>query len=392
MGKLNRYVILGAVLAIAIVVGIVFYSTHANKNTVTLEDVFAAVYVGTSALSENSKGVTVFIQEDGTIQQMTRDNIEWGTVINTADDIVLNGQDHITLVDKGTGNVHTVKSECSVHSGYQNSSGYLKTSGIYYELFNHGFEDYDENASNYRSVLRWGNEKQHDCTDVPHYLVADGSDEESIFMMTTKMIGDGEFGELYILQYTPKGNEFQIKEATLREDTLELSLSNIVSNSTHLYVMYLWEEDSRDEEELRVLKVNKETLELEDDFLVGTYPAEEDPYFFPFNQDAFHVTEKELYFVTGYGEVQQMDLQNGAAKTLFTLEDYTRGEWDIDEHITFNDDQLYFIRFHEQKDVHVIDVYSLGGERTATYDVPELQKMEKKGFQTRYIQDFEIIN
>ncbi|GGA67630.1 hypothetical protein [Ornithinibacillus halotolerans] len=393
--KIVLYVGCILVLSLIAFIMIIFTNKDSDSDNITISNVKAVAYYGVSALAGPVDSHLVFIDEDGDVDHLKTENVEWGTVINTKDKIVMNGIKEIMNWDKQTEEMKQIASECEIYASYGYSSDYLEAKDIYYEIFNQGFQNPDSNLVDYRSTIRWGNEADHYCEDIPVYSIADGNDEEHVYVMTSEIDELGIPKNLEIIQYNMEDASLSDNRTFLREEGFEISHSRIVSEGDFLYVLYFQFADVNDvmgERQMRLLEINKEEMQITNDYVLHTYNYEEDPYYFPYNKDSLTIHDGVLYYSNGYGEIHTVDLETGEQKLQFSLPESEIGMYDNHKNIQINGNTIYYFYYDDDQEIHVLESYTLDGEMVDRLEISELMKELGEKGPEKFLFNFKVID
>src|SRR5690606_17262931 len=122
----------GCILVLSLIAFIMIILTNkdSESDNISISNVKAVAYYGVSALAGPVDSHLVFIDEDGDVDHLKTENVEWGTVINAKDQIVMNGTKEIMNWDKQTEEMKQIASECEIYASYGYSSNYLEAKDI----------------------------------------------------------------------------------------------------------------------------------------------------------------------------------------------------------------------------------------------------------------------
>ncbi|WP_088013012.1 hypothetical protein [Gottfriedia acidiceleris] len=253
-------------------------------------------------------------------------------------------------------------------------TGYLKSSNLYFTIFNSGFV-----KNGYASNVLYGNDKGFEKGNIPHFISTSGVDKNEILILTE----DNETCHLRKVGFDD--NKLKIKDLTQFKKRNGYDSygprSQIISDENYYY-MVLGESKSEslsDENEVLV-RINKKTLK-QDMFTLVSYKnktinqlSATSPYS---PNHSIYLYGKELFFVNGLGEVYTMDTTSNLVKKKFTIENPRKGPYRYGEQTYFKNDSLYVVRYHSKKKVkYYIEQYSLKtGKKTKVVQMKGVEEI-----------------
>lgn len=389
----QRWALIAAIFVV-IIIAIWFYFNDERQvdgnlinQDITLQNSVAAVLYSSSVPYETDgvgKSYLIFISEDGEINTIKGEGLELNSLILAKDTLILNEKDKVLTINSDHVITEEPLTQCKVISGYGQSSGYLPKAGYYYSLYNHKFM---ENAPKYLSYIRWGNETGQNCQEITEYIETTGQDGEKIYLITSDLFDPGvtSLVEIVIEEGSIKENQYVLTRENIYD---RIYFTNIVSDDRHLYLIVA--DFLEDKAQLKLVQIDKNARQIVHIFSLHEYSLTEGTKYFFFNRDSIDLQDGQIYFVDGYGDVYGFDLVKQELHHLFRFENYQRKDYMVDEQVFFYDDSLFFFRYDEEQKVHIIEEYSINGERLKLIQIPNIKDIiHEKGI---FIYDFKILS
>lgn len=350
----------------------------------------ALAYYGTSATNDSGEGSLIIIKEDGTYNFVKNKSVEWLSIINFDDNMVVNQPDEVHVIENENLNIRKFKSDCSIYGAYKESAGYLDTSKIYYSLFNQGFVDFYTDSSKYRSTIRWGNKNVHYCKDISEYVVTEGNDGEHIFVLSNNIDEKGKVIDLKLIKYKPKEKELIKKTKIIREEGFDIAFSRIIKIEDSLFLFYLDYDETLDKnnQKLKMLEIDSINFQILNDYEVNTYKDDEAAYYFPISKNAFYIKKEVIYFVDGFSNLYSVNTKSGEKKFHSKL---LADEVDY-QSVFIKNDIIYIYRYDDTRSNLTIETFSLNGNPLNILEIAGLAKKLTNYNQTRFLFNFEIMS
>lgn len=316
----------------------------------------AFIYYSTPLSKEyTGKGVSnlLYIDKNGNVQHMKGDGLEWNAPVHlqNSNDIVIQRREQIQIQhDKGT--VDTSASPCKVNAGYRQMSGYLSASKLYYALFNKGIDAND----NYLSTIRWGNAQEHHCEDIQEFIEAQGSDEDTIYALTSD---HATLQGMSLVVMKLEGSKLSASKYLLL-DIYTGSLivqSKIISLQNKLYVV-ITTRDDRDQIHLQLMEIDKST-HTANTYRLHMYGEEPENAYFSHSANSIGIIDQTLYYIDGYGTIYPFSLRTKSAAKAHSLSKYQRTSNLNDEMGYVQGACYYLFRYDPASKVHKIEKYQL---------------------------------
>ncbi|MBA4538368.1 hypothetical protein H1Z61_14815 [Bacillus aquiflavi] len=384
---------IAALIAVFVVLagGICFFffkfgGHSAVTKKVDLNQPFASIIYSSSAVVGEGESHTIFVNKEGKIYDIKGEGVESNALIETKDHLIMNEKTSVNTINKKTNAIHSNRSTCEIYSGYGQSAGFLDDKNIYYAIFNQGYKD---DFESYRSTIRWGMNSKNSCKDIEEYIITQGNDGQKIFLMTTDLEQDGA-ENLYLMTLELNGEKLKQKKTLLSEASIEIPFSNLLEYKNSLFFTYYHKQS--DKSFIKLLEIHKQDAVIINDYILKEYLPSEDPTYYPFNMNSSTIVGNQLYFVDGFGNVYSFHLDSKEVNRQFSFLDYERDEYYYDEFIYFKNDDLYFFHYDRALNTHMIDQYSLNGERVARVKVPDLKQVISQGLTEQFIYDFKVID
>jgi hypothetical protein len=165
-------------------------------------------------------------------------------------------------------------------------------------------------------------------------------------------------------------------------------LTKVISDVNYLYFIY--SDRFEGKIHLKLVQVDKLNHQIVNEYKLREYNLEDDPKFFFFNNDSIYLVDGKIYYVDGFGDTYSFDLKTKSNQYLFRFQEYKRKDYHNDEQVFFRDNKLYFFRYDENKELHVIETYNLNGERESIIEIPGIKdQVRKHGV---FLYDFKMID
>lgn len=374
---MKKKAIIGAGL-LFIIVFIIYFSIEKNTTDTSLhlsdEDLLkntkAIIYLSTTADQDiDNKGLSyaVFVQGDNSIQTLAMKGLELGSVAVGKDQILLEDKNSINIIsDK----IERFEMDTPQYTGER--TGYLTEQELFFSIYNSGFVE-----DGYSSDVRYGNLKGFNVDSIPYYIVASGTTESAIHILTqdfeterfylkeVKLEEDLKINDLTTIQ-TESAENMQVLAPVLSDENYYyLILSTIISDAN---------------ESVSIYRINKEALE-QDSFEFINYNEINLTATIPYNyKNSATIYNSKLYYVNGLGDVYSFNLQTTAVSKEFSLNNASNSSIRHNEETYFNAGSLYALRYNEnKKERYYLETYSLEkGILTNSIDIEGLDKIIKK--------------
>ncbi|WP_432354387.1 hypothetical protein [Sporosarcina sp. A2] len=349
-----------------------------------LENTKAIIYLSTTADQDiDNKGVSygVFVQDDNSVQALSMKGLELGSIAVGKDQILLEDKNNINIISD---NIKKFKMDTPQYTGER--TGYLSEKELFFSIYNSGFVE-----DGYSSDVRYGDSKGFNVDSIPYYIVASGTTENSVHILTQ------DFDE----------NRFFLKEVTFDKEVKVNDVTTIQSESTenmqvlapvlsdeNYYYLILSTIISDTNEVVSVYRINKQTLE-QDTFELINYNNVNLTATIPYNyKNSATVYNNKLYYANGLGEIYSFELNTTAVSKEFSLNKVNNSKVRNNEETYFKDGNLYVLRYSpDKKEQYYLESYSLEkGILSETIDIHGLDTIIKKSKNKKvYSYDLKIL-
>ncbi len=372
-----RKVWMGAVVITVCFVALAFVFTRSKdapaKSIVSLDTIpetqvldktKAVLYVSTTADQDiDNKGVSyaVFIQEDQSVQALSMNGLELGSVAIGGSDVLLEDKDNIHIVGDHT---KSFKMDTSQYTGER--TGYLPGKELFFSIYNSGFVE-----GGYSSDVRFGDSQGFRADSIPYYIAASGATDDTVTILTQ----DLEENKFYLKEVL-FDKELKVNDiTTIQSGTTESMqvLAPVLSDGTYYYLTLSTIHDDTNET-VSIHRVNKKTLQ-QDSFELVDYKNEDLTATIPYNyKNSAALYNKKLYYVNGLGHVYSFDTESTAVSQEFTLKNVDASKIRHNEETYFKEGDLYVLRYSPDKQEHYyLETYSLdNGDLAESFDIKGL--------------------
>lgn len=374
---MKKKAIIGAGL-LFIIVFFIYFSIEKNTTDTSLhlsdEDLLkntkAIIYLSTTADQDiDNKGLSyaVFVQGDNSIQALAMKGLELGSIAVGKDQILLEDKNSINIIsDK----IERFTMDTPQYTGER--TGYLPEKELFFSIYNGGFVEDD-----YSSDVRYGNLKGFKVDSIPYYIVASGTTESAVHILTQ----DFETERFYLKEVKLDENLIINDLTTIQSESVENMqvLAPVLSDENYYYLL-LSTIISDANESVSIYRINKETLE-QDSFEFINYNEINLTATIPYNyKNSATIYNNKLYYVNGLGDVYSFNLQTTAVSKEFSLNNASNSSIRHNEETYFNAGNLYVLRYNEnKKERYYLETYSLEkGILTNSIDIEGLDKIIKK--------------
>ncbi|REB11465.1 hypothetical protein DVB69_00700 [Sporosarcina sp. BI001-red] len=377
---MKKKVLIGATLLVFVIVVIsltkeknipdtLLLSSEEISEKELLKNTKAIIYLSTTADQDiDNKGLSygVFVQDDNSVQALAMKGLELGSIAVGKDQILLEDKNNINIISD---NIKKFKMETPQYTGER--TGYLPGKELFFSVYNSGFVE-----DGYSSDVRYGDTKGFNVDSIPYYIVASGTAENSVHVLTQDF----------------ETNRFSLKEITFDEELKVNDLTEVQSESTEnmqVLAPILSDEDyyylilstiiSDTNEVVSIYRINKETLEQETFELIN-YDNVDLTATIPYNyKNSATLHNKKLYYANGLGEIHSFDLNTTAVSKEFSLKNVSSSKVRHNEETYFKDGNLYVLRYSpNKKEQYYLESYSLEkGILTDSIDIHGLDTIIK---------------
>lgn len=321
-----------------------------------LDDKQAVLYYSSTAdqdMDDRGISIVIFVDDDGVARGHKMKGLELGSVGL--------GETGLLLEDKET--LHLIGNKYKeVKMKYQHTgeiTGYLKSSNLYFTIFNSGFV-----KNGYTSNVLYGNDKGFKKGNIPHYIYTSGVDKNDILILTK----DIEKNTCHLRKASFDDNKLKIKDLTqLKKRSSSNSYgptSQIISDENYYYVVLEERKQGNlKDENVVLLRINKKTLKQDMITLVSykNKTINQLTAKIPYSPDhSIYIYGKELFFANGLGEVYTVDTTSNIVKKKFIIENPRKGPYRYGEQTYFKNDSMFVVRYNSKKKVkYYFEQYSL---------------------------------
>ncbi|MBD7985501.1 hypothetical protein H9649_12960 [Sporosarcina sp. Sa2YVA2] len=361
-----------------IIVFIIYFSIEKNTTDTSLhlsdEDLLkntkAIIYLSTTADQDiDNKGLSyaVFVQGDNSIQALAMKGLELGGIAVGKDQILLEDKNSINIIsDK----IERFTMDTPQYTGER--TGYLPEKELFFSIYNSGFVE-----DGYSSDVRYGNLKGFKVDSIPYYIVASGTTESAVHILTQ----DFETERFYLKEVKLDENLIINDLTTIQSESVEnMQVLVPVLSDENYYYLLLSTIISDANESVSIYRINKETLE-QDTFEFINYIETDLTATIPYNyKNSATIYNNKLYYVNGLGEVYSFNLHTTAVSKEFSLTNASNSSIRHNEETYFNAGNLYALRYNEnKKERYYLETYSREkGILTNSIDIEGLDKIIKK--------------
>lgn len=336
-------------------------STDEISEKELLKNTKAIIYLSTTADQDiDNKGLSygVFVQDDDSVQALAMKGLELGSVAVGKDQILLEDKNNINIISD---TIKKFKMDTPQYTGER--TGYLSGKELFFSLYNSGFVE-----DGYSSDVRYGDSKGFNVDSIPYYIVASGTTENSVHILTQDF----------------ETNKYDLKEVTFDEDLTIIDITTIQSESTenmqvlapilsdeNYYYLILSTIINDTNETVSIYRINKETLEQET-FEFIDYNNVDLTATIPYNyKNSATIHNNKLYYANGLGEIYSFDLHSTAVSKEFSLNNVSTSKVRHNEETYFKEGNLYVLRYSpDKKENYYLESYSLEkGTLTDSIDI-----------------------
>lgn len=315
-----------------------------------LENTKAIIYLSTTADQDiDNKGLSygVFVQDDNTVQALEMKGLELGSVAVGKDEILLEDKNNISLISDTT---EKFEMDSPQYTGER--TGYLPQQELFFSIYNSGFVE-----DGYSSEVQYGDSKGFKVDDLPYYIAASGTTENSVEILTQDLEED-----TFYLKEVTFDEEVAVNDITAiqTESTENMQVLAPILSDENYYYFILYTIISDENEVVSLYRLNKKTLEQEV-FEFINYKNAELTATIPYNYKNSAVIHKnKLYYVNGLGELYSFNLVTTAVTKEFTLNKVNTSSVRHNEETYFKSGNLHVLRYNaHQKHPYYLESYSL---------------------------------
>jgi len=332
-----------------------------KEEQVKLDDAAAALYFSTQLPHEkfgNGRSVTFLVDRAGNYSVHRYQGLELNGLILFRNHLLIHQKNRLLVMD-GNNGVRTFSYDhCTAPGGYGQSAGVLRDERWHYALFNYRFT---ESMDGYISQLRWGDENRQYCRPIYEYVQTTGDDGEFIYFISSEHQDPRRmhFHKIAIL-----GDEIGMEKSFLWQPEHDgiLFFTRLVPYGEQ-ELAFIYAELNGAYADLKLTLIDKNNPAARRTWFLRRYDGNTTDFYF-YNAKSLHVRDNILYFVDGYGSVCAFHPEENRLEKKFQFLDYQRTTSLKDEIVHFAGDHLYFFRQSPNSDRHVLEQYTLDGERT----------------------------
>ncbi|VDG97979.1 Uncharacterised protein [Lysinibacillus sphaericus] len=336
-------------------------STDEISEKELLKNTKAIIYLSTTADQDiDNKGLSygVFVQDDDSVQALAMKGLELGSVAVGKDQILLEDKNNINIISD---NIKKFKMDTPQYTGER--TGYLSGKELFFSIYNSGFVE-----DGYSSDVRYGDSKGFNVDSIPYYIVASGTTENSVHILTQDF----------------ETNKYELKEVTFDEELKINDITTIQSESTenmqvlapilsdeNYYYLILSTIINDTNETVSIYRINKETME-QDTFKFIDYSDVDLTATIPYNyKNSATIHNNNLYYANGLGEIYSFNLHSTAVSKEFSLNNVSNSKVRHNEETYFKEGNLYVLRYSpDKKEQYYLESYSLEkGILTGSIDI-----------------------
>ncbi|WP_129689180.1 hypothetical protein [Gottfriedia acidiceleris] len=319
-----------------------------------LDDKQAVLYYSSTAdqdMDDRGISIVIFVDDEGVARGYKMKGLELGSVGL--------GETGLLLEDKETLRIIGDKYK-EVKMKYQHTgeiTGYLKSSNLYFTIFNSGFV-----KNGYASNVLYGNEKGFEKGNIPHFIFTTGVDKNEILILTE----DNE--TCYLRKISLDDNKLKIKDLTQLKKRSTFNTygprSQIISDENYYYMVVEESKQGNLKDANEVLiRINKKTLKQDIITLVSykNKTINQLTATIPYSLDqSIYLYGKQLFYANGLGDVYTVDTTSNIVKKKFTIENPRKGPYRYGEQTYFKNDSMFVVRYDSKKKVkYYFEQYSL---------------------------------
>ncbi|MDW0108891.1 hypothetical protein [Sporosarcina aquimarina] len=304
-----------------------------------LENTKAIIYLSTTADQDiDNKGLSygVFVQEDHSVQALAMNGLELGSIAVGKEEILLEDKNNISIIGDAT-----KKFEMDTPQYTGERTGYLPKNELFFSIYNSGFVE-----NGYSSEVRYGDSKGFKVDTIPHYIVASGTTEKSVEILTQ----DLEEDQFYLKEVTVD-TELNVKDITAiqTESTENMQVLAPVLSDESYYYLIISTITSDTSETVSLYRIHKESLKQETFELIN-YKDVDLTATIPYNyKNSAAIHNDKLFYINGLGEVYSFHLPTTDVKKEFSLDKASNSTVRHNEETYFNSGELYVLRYNSEK-------------------------------------------
>lgn len=359
-------------------------STDEISEKELLKNTKAIIYLSTTADQDiDNKGLSygVFVQDDDSVQALAMKGLELGSVAVGKDQILLEDKNNINIISD---TIKKFKMDTPQYTGER--TGYLSGKELFFSIYNSGFVE-----DGYSSDVRYGDSKGFNVDSIPYYIVASGTTENSVHILTQDF----------------ETNKYDLKEVTFDEELNITDIITIQSESTenmqvlapilsdeNYYYLILSTIINDTNETVSIYRINKETME-QDTFEFIDYSNVDLTATIPYNyKNSATIHNNKLYYANGLGEIYSFNINSTAVSKAFSLSKVSNSKVRHNEETYFKEGNLYVLRYSpDKKEQYYLESYSLEkGILTDSIDIHGLDTIIKESQNKKvYSYDLKIL-
>ncbi|MGX9133921.1 hypothetical protein ACWV26_06020 [Rummeliibacillus sp. JY-2-4R] len=314
-----------------------------NKTTYTMADLKKENFINqqqavlyTSSTTEElqkgkGNGKVIFIDQLGNARGLKLSGIENGGTFYNQDQLMIEDSKRILLLSN---TLHTYEMVSKELRGIQ--TGFLPKTKQFYSLYNTGFSKKED----YKTIIRYGNEKAMKVTSVPFFVSAVGELSDSLILLTQDLV-TGKFA-IQKVQLGAKGNTKKWLELPLQDaEDLDALTPVVMDNTNYYFIMTNYQ--SEEHEDLELIIINQDTKNVKTKPLLKyrTKYQVENALPYNFNHSAY-ANNGSFYYVNGLGEVYEYNFSHNDVQKVMQLHHEKNGNSRF-EQLSFRDNQIHYI-------------------------------------------------
>lgn len=359
-------------------------STDEISEKELLKNTKAIIYLSTTADQDiDNKGLSygVFVQDDDSVQALAMKGLELGSVAVGKDQILLEDKNNINIISD---TIKKFKMDTPQYTGER--TGYLSGKELFFSIYNSGFVE-----DGYSSDVRYGDSKGFNVDSIPYYIVASGTTENSVHILTQ----DFETNK-YDLKEVTFDEELKIKDITTiqSESTENMQVLAPILSDENYYYLILSTIINDTNETVSIYRINKETME-QDTFEFIDYSNVDLTATIPYNyKNSATIHNNKLYYANGLGEIYSFNINSTAVSKEFSLSKVSNSKVRHNEETYFKEGNLYVLRYSpDKKEQYYLESYSLEkGILTDSIDIHGLDTIIKESQNKKvYSYDLKIL-
>lgn len=394
--NVKKKVLIGAILLIIIVLIISLtkvknaldtslFLSKENFEEDLLGNTKAIIYLSTTADQDiDNKGLSygVFVQEDNSIQTLAMKGLELGSIAVGNEQILLEDKNNINIISE---NIKKFHMDTPQYTGER--TGYLAEQELFFSIYNSGFVE-----DGYSSDVRYGNSKGFNVDSIPYYIVASGTNENSVDILTQ----DFDTDRFYLKKVTFDEGLKISDITTIQSDSTEnmQTLAPILSDENYYYLIISTINSEFTSEFVSIYRIDRETLEQET-FEFINYSDMNLIAALPYNvKNSATIYKNKLYFANGLGTIYSFNIDTTAVTKEFSLNKASQSGIRNNEETYFKAGNLYVLRYSpDKKEQYYLESYSLEkGILTDSIDIKGLDKIINKSWNKKvYSYDLKIL-